>query len=169
MPWLFWALMLWLHLLAAITWIGGLVFQVLVVFPTLARAAPTAERLRFALSLEARFRVLVWPAVGLVLFTGLVNLMHVWYATVVTAVSVSPTFIPVLSIKLSLVVGMIILQAVLQLLVQPRRIAALRAWPAGAPDMPLLLHQWQRLALLLYSALVGLAAGVVVCAVLLRG
>src|SRR5262249_29576099 len=97
------------------------------------------------------------------------NLIHVWYATVVTAVSVSPTFIPVLSIKLFLVVGMIVLQAVLQLLVQPRHIAALRAWPAGAPDMPLPLHQWQRLALLLYSALVGLAAGVVVCAVLLRG
>src|SRR5262249_17133113 len=135
MPWLFWALILWLHLLAAITWIGGLVFQVLVVFPTLARAAPSAERLRFALSLEARFRVLVWPAVGLVLFTGLVNLMHVWYATVVTAVSVSPTFLPVLSIKLSLVVGMIVLQAVLQVVVQPTRFAAPLSWPAAAPSM----------------------------------
>jgi copper resistance protein D len=168
MPFLFRALILWLHLLAAIIWIGGVVFQVLVVFPTLARAA-TSERIRLALSLEARFRALVWPAVGLVLFTGLVNLMHVWYATVVTAVSVSPTFLPVLSAKLSLVVGMIVLQAVLQLLVQPRRLAALRAWPAGVPDVPPPLRTWQRLALLLYSALVGLAAGVVLCAVLLRG
>src|SRR5215471_19286845 len=153
MPFLFRALILWLHLLAAIIWIGGLVFQVLVVFPTLARAA-TSERIRLALSLEARFRMLVWPAIGLVLFTGLVNLMHVWYATVVTAVSVSPTFIPVLSIKLSLVVGMIALQAVLQLLVQPRRMAALRAWPAGVQDVPPPLRTGQRLALLLYSALV---------------
>ena len=169
MPFLFRALMLWLHILAAIIWIGGLVFQVLVVFPTLARAAPSAERTRLALGLEARFRMIVWPAVGLVLFTGLVNLMNVWYATVVTAVSVSPTFILVLSIKLSLVVGMLVLQAVLQLLVQPRRVAALRAWPAGEQGMPLPLHKWQRLALLLYSALVGLAAGVVLCAVLLRG
>jgi len=168
MPFLFQALILWLHLLAAIIWIGGLVFQVLVVFPTLARAA-TSERIRLALSLEARFRMLVWPAIGLVLFTGLVNLMHVWYATVVTAVSVSPTFIPVLSIKLSLVVGMIALQAVLQLLVQPRRMAALHAWPAGVQDVPPPLRTGQRLALLLYSALVGLAAGVVLCAVLLRG
>ena len=169
MPFLLRALILWLHLLAAITWIGGLVFQVLVVFPTLARAAPTGAQVRLALSLEAHFRVLVWPAVGLVLFTGLVNLMNVWYATVVTAGSISPTFIPVLSIKLSLVVGMIALQAVQQFLVQPRRIAALRAWPAGVQDAPLPLRQWQRLALLLYSALVGLAGGVVLCAVLLRG
>src|SRR5215831_20719771 len=167
MPFLFRALILWLHLLAAIAWIGGLVFQVLVMFPTLARAAPSAERLRFALSLEARFRGLVWPAVGMVLFTGLVNLMNVWYATVVTAGSISPTFMLVLSLKLSLVVGMIVLQAVQQFLVQPRRVAALRTWPAGVRDMPLPLRKWQRLALLLYSALVGLAGGVLLCAVLL--
>ena len=168
MPFLLRALILWLHLLAAMTWIGGLVFQLLVVFPTLVRAAPTGERIRFALSLEARFRVIVWPAVGMVLFTGLVNLMHVWYATVVTAGSISPTFVPVLSIKLSIVLAMIVLQAVQQLLVQPRRIAALRGWPAGVQDVPPPLLKWQRLALLLYSALVGLAGGVVWCAVLLR-
>ena len=139
------------------------------VFPTLARAVPTGEQVRLSLSLEARFRVLVWPAVGLVLFTGLVNLMNVWYATIVTAGSLSPTFVPVLSIKLSLVLGMLVLQAVQQLLVQPRRVAALRAWPAGGQDVPLPLRTWQRLALLLYSALVGLAGGVVLCAVLLRG
>ena len=167
MPFLLRALILWLHLLAAIIWIGGLVFQVLVVFPTLARAA-TTERIRLALSLEARFRVLVWPAVGLVLFTGLVNLMHVWYTTVVTAGSIAPTFIPVLSLKLALVLGMLALQAVQQLLVHPRRVAALRAWSAGVQDMPPPLRTWQRLALVLYSALVGLAGGVVLCAVLLR-
>src|SRR5713101_8707666 len=169
MPFLLRALILWLHLLAAIIWIGGLVFQVLVVFPTLTRVAPTAERVRLALSLEARFRVIVWPAVGMVLFTGLANLMNVWYATVVTAGSISPTFVPVLSVKLAIVLGMIALQAVQQLLIQPRRVAALHGWPAGVQDLPLPLLKWQRLALLLYSALVGLASGAVFCAVLLRG
>ena len=169
MPFLLRAFILWLHLLAAIIWIGGLVFQVLVVFPTLAQAAPTGERTRLALSLEARFRVIMWLAVGMVLFTGLVNLMNVWYATVVTAGSIPPIFVPVLSVKLALVLGMIALQAVQQLLVQPRRIAALHSWPAGVPDAPLPLRKWQRLALWLYSILVGLAGGVVFCAVLLRG
>ena len=169
MPFLLRALILWLHLLAAITWIGGLVFQLLVVFPTLTRAAPTAEQVRLALSLEARFRVIVWPAVGLALFTGLVNLMNVWYATVVTAGSISPLFVPVLSVKLCLVLGMLALQAVQQLLVQPRRVAALHGWPTGVPGVPLPLIKWQRLALLLYSALVGLASGVVFCAILLQG
>ena len=170
MPFSLQALILWLHLLAAMTWIGGLVFQVLVVFPTLARTTPTDERLRFALSLEARFRVILWPAVGLVLFTGLVNLMNVWwYATVVTAGSISPTFVPVLSVKLGLVVGMITVQAVQQLLIYPRRVAALRSVSVGVQDVPLPFRTWQRLALLLYGTLLGLAGGVVFCAVLLRG
>jgi putative copper resistance protein D len=169
MPFPLQALILWLHLLAAIIWIGGLVFQVLVVFPTLAWAAPTAERLLFALSLEARFRVILWPAVGLVLFTGLVNLMNVWYATVVTAESISPTFIPLLSVKLGIVVGMIALQAVQQWLIYPRRVAALSSVSASVQDMPLPFRTWQRLALLLYGTLLGLAGGAVLCAVLLRG
>jgi putative copper export protein len=169
MPFPLQALILWLHLLAAMTWIGGLVFQVLVVFPTLQWAAPTAERLRFALSLEARFRVILWPAVGLALFTGLVNLMNVWYATVVTAGSIASTFVPLLSVKLALVVGMIVVQAVQQLLIYPRRVAALSDISTGVQDVPLSLRTWQRLALLLYGTLLGLAGGVVWCAVLLRG
>jgi hypothetical protein len=64
---------------------------------------------------------------------------------------------------------MLALQAVQQLLVQPRRVTALAGWPAGVPDVPLPLLKWHRLALLLYSALVGLAGGVVFCAMLLRG
>ena len=169
MPSLLRALILWLHLLAAITWIGSVVFLVLVVFPTLAQAAPTGERLRFALSLEARFRVIVWPAVGLVLFTGLVNLMNVWYVTVVTAGNISPTFVRLLSVKLGLVLGMIAVQAVQQLLVYPKRLAALRDLSAGVQDMPPPFHKWQRLALVLYGTLLALAGGVVWCAVLLRG
>ena len=168
MPFSLQALILWLHLLAAMTWIGGLVFQVLVVFPTLARAALTAEWLRFALSLEARFRVILWPAVGMALFTGLVNLMNVWYTTVVTTGSIAPTFVPLLHVKLALVIGMLAVQAVQQLLIYPRRVAALRDVYTGVQEVPRPFRTWQRLALLLYGALLGLAGGVVLCAVLLH-
>jgi uncharacterized membrane protein len=168
MPSLLRALILWLHLLAAMTWMGAVVFLVLVVFPTLARTTLTGERCRFALSLEARFRLVLWPAVGLVLFTGLVNLMNVWYATVVTAGNISPTFVLLLSVKLGLVLGMIAVQAVQQLLVYPKRLAALRDLSAGTQEIPLPFRTWQRLALVLYGTLLGLAGGVVWCAVLLR-
>jgi hypothetical protein len=151
------------------TWIGAVVFLVLVVFPTLAQTTPTGERLRFALSLEARFRVVVWPAIGLLLFTGLVNLMNVWYVTVMTAGNISPTFVLLLSVKLGLVLGMIAVQALQQLWVYPQRLTALRDLSGGVQEMPLPCRTWQRLALVLYGTLLGLAGGVVWCAVLLRG
>jgi hypothetical protein len=94
--------------------------------------------------------------------------MNVWYATVVTAGHISPRFILFLRVKLGLVVGVIVVQAVQQLLIYPRRVAALRGLPAGVQDVPLPFRKWQRLALLLYGALLGLAGGVVFCAVLLR-
>jgi hypothetical protein len=60
-------------------------------------------------------------------------------------------------------------QAVQQLLIYPRRVAALRDVYTGVPEVPRPFRTWQRLALLLYGALLGLAGGVVWCAVLLRG
>jgi putative copper resistance protein D len=168
MPFALRAVILWLHLGAAITWIGGLMFQVLVVFPVLGRGAVTPERLRFSLSLEGRFRAIMWPAVGVVLFTGLVNLMNIWHATSVAGGTFPPMFASVLSVKLLLVLGMIALQAVLQLIVQPRRLAALGAWVPGSQELPSALVHLQRLALGLYALLLGLALGVVWCAIVLR-
>ena len=73
-----------------------------------------------------------------------------------------------MSVKLGLVVGMIAVQAVQQLLIYPRRIAALSSVSAGVQDVPLAFRTWQRWALLLYGTLLGLAGGTVFCAVLLR-
>jgi hypothetical protein len=67
------------------------------------------------------------------------------------------------------VVGMIAVQAVQQLLIYPRRIAALSSISAGVQDVPLPFRTWQRLALLLYGVLLSLAGSAVFCAVLLRG
>ena len=86
-----------------------------------------------------------------------------------TAGSISPTFVPLLRVKLGLVMGMIAVQTVQQLLIYPRRIAALSSIYTGVQDIPQAFRTWQRLALVLYGALLGLAGGVVFCAVLLRG
>lgn len=60
-------LVLWLHLLGAIVWIGGLVYQTHVLLPA-ARRDPTA----FA-EATRRARPATWTAVALVVLTGLYN------------------------------------------------------------------------------------------------
>lgn len=158
---------IWLHLIAAIVWLGGLVFQLCVVFPTLGRMTPLSDRVRLALGLEARFRVIMWPAVGLVLFTGLINLVHTWYAMSTLGMQISVMFVWVLAGKVLLITVMLALQVMQQFVLQPRRLAALQAVTLDAvpPDS---MYRLQRLAVVLYSVVLGLGLGVLACGVMLR-
>ena len=161
-------LILWLHLLAAMIWIGGLFFQLLVVRPTLNRATTVREQVRLGLSLEGRFRVVMWPAVGIVLLTGLYNVMNLLMATTQAGVRLPTAFARILGIKLFLVVLMIGLQAVQQLVLRPRRIAGLQAVLPEAAVLPASLVTLQRLSQVLYLLSVIFAVAVVLLALLLR-
>lgn len=61
----------WLHLLAAAVWVGGLVYATHLVIPALARGD------RAYLPLLGRARMAAWAALGLLVVTGLENLRHV--------------------------------------------------------------------------------------------
>lgn len=116
---------LWLHLLGVVIWIGGLFFQLLVVVPTLKREPYALARLRYGVSLEVRFRYVMWPAVGLVLLTGFYNVINVLYAASQAGGRIPSGFISVLGVKLSLVIAMIGLQALQRFAVHPRLVTML--------------------------------------------
>lgn len=63
----------WLHILAAITWIGGIFFLVLVVVPWL-RGRDRATAAVFLRETGARFRNVAWSCFAVLLATGLLNL-----------------------------------------------------------------------------------------------
>jgi uncharacterized membrane protein len=162
-------LILFLHVLAVLTWVGGLVYQVVVVAPLAKKGAANAAALRVGLACEARFRAVMWPAVGIALFTGLVNVMNVWNSLRQVGASLPAAFVSLLVIKLLLVAAMILLQTGQQFVVYPRRLGL--AAQAG-PDpvaLPAELAVWQRRAWWLHVATVCLAVAVILCALLLRG
>lgn len=160
---------LWLHLLAGMIWVGGLVFQLLVVPQTLARATTTREQLRLGLGLESRFRAVMWPAIGVVLLTGLFNVINLLYAVMQGGGTLPTTFTYVLTMKILLVVVMVGLQTLQQLVIRPKRIAGFQAVAADATLVPPPLAKLQRLSQLLYLLIVLLAVVVVLLALLLRG
>ncbi|WP_376791574.1 DUF4149 domain-containing protein [Thermoflexus sp.] len=64
-----------LHLAAAIFWIGGLLFLALAVVPVLRRPAFRPISPAFLEAVGLRFRTLGWIAMGVMILTGLINLI----------------------------------------------------------------------------------------------
>lgn len=64
-----------MHIVAAIAWIGGMVFVALVLVPVLRRESP---RMRAALldAVGRRFRTVGWIALGVLIVTGIGNLRN---------------------------------------------------------------------------------------------
>lgn len=63
----------WLHILAATVWVGGMLFLVLVVVPWL-RAGPRPDAGAFLSQTGRRFRTVGWVCFGVLMATGLFNL-----------------------------------------------------------------------------------------------
>ena len=62
------------HVLAAITWVGGMLFVALVLVPVMRAQTDAALRARLLHQVGVRFRTVGWAALVLLLATGLLNL-----------------------------------------------------------------------------------------------
>jgi putative copper resistance protein D len=62
------------HVLAAVTWLGGMLFIALVLVPVARRLPDDEFRVRLISDLGRRFRTVGWIAIGALVVTGLGNL-----------------------------------------------------------------------------------------------
>ncbi len=63
--------LIWIHLLAAVVWVGGMVFLSVVLVPVLRRDGLFADYALLFRTVAYRFRSLAWSAMGLLVGTGL--------------------------------------------------------------------------------------------------
>ena len=71
------ALMKFLHVLAAIAWLGGVGFMLFALRPAAAELLAPPQRLPLIAQVLRRFFMLVWPAIGILLLSGLAMLLGV--------------------------------------------------------------------------------------------
>jgi uncharacterized membrane protein len=64
---------LWLHLVAAMFWVGGQLFLVLVLLPALRHAVDAGERTRLAAAVGRRFLLTAWLALLILIVSGAAN------------------------------------------------------------------------------------------------
>ncbi|HSS31607.1 MAG TPA: CopD family protein [Nitrospiraceae bacterium] len=63
-------LLVWFHLLAAIAWIGGMLFLSVVLVPVLRCEPFASQKAVLFRAIAGRFRAVVWGAIAVLLFTG---------------------------------------------------------------------------------------------------
>ena len=64
--------LIWIHLLAAVAWVGGMAFLSVVLVPVLRRDGMFAQYGMLFRTVAYRFRAVVWGAMGILVGTGLV-------------------------------------------------------------------------------------------------
>ena len=112
----------WVHVLAAVVWVGGMVFIGVVVAPY-SRKLPAEQRRELFEQLGRRFSTIGWGCIAVLLVTGVGNLIE-------RGMEWSPPFARALGAKLLLVGLMVLLAAFHDFILGPRS-AALAADPAN--------------------------------------
>jgi len=116
--------LVWIHLIAAVSWIGGMIFLSLVLAPSYRAMASKPDAGALFRATARRFRLIVWGAVAVLLLTGpMLVLSHGW-----------PLFEPTrwpshLGLKLSLVVLLLLMTLAHDLVFGPR-VRAILALPS---------------------------------------
>lgn len=71
-----WAVIRWVHIMAAITWIGGMLFILIVLLPILRRALPAEERIVLFAKVGERYGTLSWVSLAVLVVSGFLNAEH---------------------------------------------------------------------------------------------
>ncbi|TAK21852.1 MAG: copper resistance protein CopD [Chloroflexota bacterium] len=133
-----------LHILAAMVWIGGMLFLALVIVPA-TRGLPPRERARFFDIVGRRFRFVGWISVGVLIVTGTLNagLRGITWDVIASGAIVSSSYGQTLLAKLAVVAVMLVVTAQHDFVVGP---ASTRAAIEDAPELPRLRRQSSALA-----------------------
>ncbi len=97
-------LVLWAHLTAAVTWIGGMVFLALVLAPVFRRAGFSGEHRVLFKELALRFRVVVWAAIAVLVVTG--PILLTWQVKTIGPHGEWPVILTVKLVLVVIVVGL---------------------------------------------------------------
>lgn len=130
-PWLD-TIVLWIHILAAISWVGGMFFVAFILGPYVRRVVPPQERTTLMAAVGKRFSYLGWSAIFTLVCTGIYNaarFLRSWDALL------STNFGHILLVKIGLVAVMIGLSIAHDFFLGPRQ-----------RDLGRLAHQARRLS-----------------------
>lgn len=147
---LFGLLVRWLHIIAAVIWIGGNLMMAMVVVPYFKRSVTPVERIQILSQIGRRFEPIVWGCVLVLFFSGLVNI----FLSFPNLAGLADVILRTLLIKLLFFVILIVLTAIHSFVIGPRISQAVDSLEAGTEELPQHIEK-MRLWMTVVSSLIG--------------
>ena len=69
-------LVMWIHLIAVMIWVGGILFNLLVLSPALGPAGSSSSSGQLLKRIDDRFRTVRWTCILLIILTGFFNVVY---------------------------------------------------------------------------------------------
>lgn len=123
----------WIHIIAAVVWIGGNLIIAMVIVPYFRQNLPPVQRIKLLIQIGKRFEPIVWGCVGILFFTGLINVI-VYFLSADLA-DASP-FMRTLFIKLMLFVILVILTSLHSFVYGPKLAKAIETLDDSLEELP---------------------------------
>ena len=131
---IFYLFVRWLHVIAAVVWVGGNLVLAMVIVPHFRQNLPPVERIKLLTQIGKRFEPVVWGCIGVLFFTGIVNIFD---ALDITSLAPIPNaFMRTFLIKIVLFFVLIILTVLHSMIFAPRLAAAIEALDPRLEDLP---------------------------------
>ncbi len=125
---------LWIHVIAAVTWVGGNLILAMVIVPHFRQSLPPIQRITLLMQIGKRFEPVVWVCIGVLFFTGIVN---IFFSVDITSPSpISDAFMRTLLIKIGLFFVLIILTVLHSMIFAPRLAAAIEDLDPTLEELP---------------------------------
>lgn len=153
----------WLHILAAVVWIGGMVFLALILVPVIRQPDHQDMSASLMHGTGIRFRWVGWICLGLLLLSGVFNLIYrgLGWEDLRSSQFWQGSFGHTLGIKLLLVAVIFLLSALHDFILGPRAIVLWRANPTSPEALRLRRGAGWLGRLNLLLALIVVALGVI--------
>ena len=152
-------LVLWLHNIAAVIWIGGNLMMAMVIVPYFKRSVPPVERIQILSQIGKRFEPIVWGCVLILIFSGVLNI----FLSSPDLIGLTGAFMRTLLIKLLLVIVLIVLTAIHSFVIGPRLLQAVDALEPSTEELPEYVER-MRSWMIVVSSLIGVISLLVLLA-----
>jgi len=121
-------LIVFIHVISAILWLGGMFFIALVMVPSLRKLGSRETRTEILSNSARRFRTVSWVAIPILVMTGIMNSINrgVSLHSISSGELFSSTFGKILLIKVSLVIMIIFLSILHDFILGPRLVESIK-------------------------------------------